>query len=77
MATNPEQRMSKVRDYVEGRFPELRGVRPTVSAPKQSSGGPYIYTFAKKISTPAGHLSQVVRVTSDEAGAVLKVSVSR
>lgn len=77
MSMSSEQRLSRVRQYVEGRFPELKGVRPTLSAPKQGTSGPYLYTFAKNVSTPAGKLSQVVRVTSDEFGEILKVSVSR
>lgn len=64
----------KVKRYVYERFPELTGVRPQAS----SSRSRYIYTFKKRLPLPGGGtILQVVRVTADEKGEILKVSVSR
>jgi hypothetical protein len=65
--------VERVREYVARRFPEMAGVKPSVS----HSQGKYRFTFKKSRSVEEGRLVQIVRVTSDEDGNVLKVSVSR
>ena len=62
-------------DHVYRRFRSLQGVRPTAA----HVGDHWVYTFDKTMSTsPDGpRLRQVVRVTVDEAGRVVKVVASR
>lgn len=68
------RRASKIKEYIYGRFPEMKGVQPKVSA----SQGKYVYTFKKRFPVAGGgDLQQVVRVLADKDGEVLKVSVSR
>ena len=61
--------------HVYRKFPTLKGVRPTV----QQTGANRVYTFQKRVLTgeagPA--LRQVVRVTVDGDGRILKVVASR
>ncbi len=65
----------RVRALVAGRFPELAGVSPTV----ERAGVNRIYTFRGKVATsPDGpQLSQVVRVTVDGEGKVVRLVASR
>jgi len=60
--------------HVARRFPELGGVRPTASGPAERK----TFTFAKNVEIAPGRtLRQVVRVTVDGNGRILKVAASR
>jgi hypothetical protein len=62
-------------DHVYRKYPLLAGVRPAV----QSAGPNRVYTFAKDVPTSPGgpSLRQIVRVTVDAAGKIVKVVASR
>jgi len=60
---------------VARKFPSLAGVPPSV----RRSGENEVYTFQKKLATAVGgpSLRQVVRVTVDAAGRIVKVVASK
>jgi len=60
---------------VYGKFPLLAGVRPSV----QRAGPHRVFTFAKMVAVAPGgpKLHQIVRVTVDDAGRIVKVAASR
>ncbi|MFQ5945178.1 MAG: hypothetical protein ACE5NC_02910 [Anaerolineae bacterium] len=66
---------AKVREYVKARYPEVRGVRPTADRKKN---GRTVFTYRIERPLPDGKtLTQVVRVTADASGRVVKATVSR
>ncbi len=61
-------------DHVYSRFPDMKGARPSVS----KTGEVRIFTFAKTLSEGLGPaLKQVIKVSVDPNGKVLKVVASR
>ncbi len=66
---------AEVRKYVKALYPEMRGVRPTVDRGKNGST---VFTYRNERPLPDGEtLEQVVRVTADASGRVVKVIASR
>lgn len=61
-------------DHVYRSFPDMKGARP-----RMSKRGPHrVFTFQKTMRERGGPvLKQVVKVTVDDAGKVLKVVASR
>ncbi len=61
--------------HVERKFADLRGVKPSM----QRAGPNRIYTFSGKSDSSGGgpSIRQVVRVTIDPEGKILKVVASR
>ncbi len=61
--------------HVARKFPHLKGTRPTV----KTAGGNRIFTFKKSVSVSPGgpKVSQVVRVTVDDKGKIVKVLASK
>jgi hypothetical protein len=69
---------AKVQQYVSRRFPDMRGVKPTVSVDTQEESVKYRFTFRKTLkASNGGSFKQIVHVTTDAEGKVLKVSASR
>lgn len=69
---------AKVRKHVADQFPEMSGVRPTVKSSNHGGKTTHRFTFRKALHTAkGGDFQQIVHVTADEEGRVLKVSVSR
>jgi hypothetical protein len=62
-------------DAVYRRFPHLAGARPTAAC----VGDRWIYTFDRSVPTAPGgpKIRQIVRVTVDAEGRVVKVVASR
>jgi hypothetical protein len=54
-------------------YPEMRGVRPAITA----DGDRYSLVYKTVVATPAGKLPRVVRVVADEKGRVLRMSTSK
>lgn len=70
--------LSSITQQVCQRFPELRGVSPQVQKPagqKATSGNENFLVIYKGKSVE--NIVQVVRVTADAKGRVLKMSTSR
>jgi hypothetical protein len=69
---------AKVQKYIRHHFPSMKDVKPRVSSRKYSGQLRHRFTFRKSLQ-PAGGGSfpQVLHVTADEQGNVIKVSVSR
>lgn len=61
--------------HVYRKFPLLKGTRPSV----RRAGPNRVYTFQSAVTTSPGgpSLRQVVRVTVDPAGSIVKVVVSK
>jgi hypothetical protein len=69
---------AKVRKYIEDRFPEMATVRPRVTSNNRDGKTRHRFTFRKALRSPnGGQFQQIVHLTADEDGKVLKVSVSR
>ncbi len=68
----------KVQKYIEDRFPEMGTVRPRVTTDNRDGKTRHRFTFRKALHSPnGGRFQQIVHLTADEEGRVLKVSVSR
>jgi hypothetical protein len=68
----------KVQKYIEDRFPEMGTVRPRVTTDNRDGKTRHRFTFRKALRSPnGGRFQQIVHLTVDEEGRVLKVSVSR
>jgi hypothetical protein len=69
----PSSIVDVISQRVASEYPEMRGIRPAVSA----EGGRYSLVYKTAVSTPAGKLSRIVRVVADEKGKVLRMSTSK
>ncbi|HJX37373.1 MAG TPA: hypothetical protein VJ714_02115 [Anaerolineae bacterium] len=78
MTRPTESCQDKVRKHVADHFPEMSEVKPKVKTTNKGGKTTHRFTFRKELRTPKGGDSQqIVHVTTDEEGRVLKVSVSR
>jgi len=69
---------AKVRKHIADHFPEMGGVKAKIKSTNHDGKTTHRFTFTKALSTPkGGDFQQIVHVTTDEEGCVLKVSVSR
>lgn len=69
---------ARVRKHIADHFPEMSSARPTVKSTNHDGKTTHHFTFKKALRTPkGGDFQQIVHVTTDEEGCVLKVSVSR
>ncbi len=67
--------LNQVCQSVYRKFPELKGVKPSV---KSQTTGNVQLVFKGSAKTEDGHsLSRTVRVTASESGKILKLSTSR
>jgi len=68
----------RVQKYIEAHFPEMASVRPRVTTSNHGDTRTHRFTYRKALrQTNEGTFRQVVHLTTDEDGKVLKVSVSR
>lgn len=74
------QHVSKVKDIVYEKYPEMEDVEPSVSTKKvqEESLEVYVLTFQRAISLPDGaQLDRAVHVTMDEEGEIIKITSSK
>ena len=70
-----EKALSQVCQSVYRKFPELKGVKPSVKS--QESGNSQL-VFKGSVKTEDGkNLARIVRVTASESGKIIKLSTSR
>ena len=70
-----DKSLQQVCNSVYRQFPEVRGVKPSVSS---LPGEKFQLIFRGKGETPDGKkISRIVRVTASEAGKILKMTTSR
>jgi len=68
----------RVQKHIKDHFPEMAGVRPTVKTSNRAGETRHRFTFRKTLrSQNKGQFQQLVHLTADAEGKVLKVSVSR
>jgi hypothetical protein len=68
----------KVQKYIKEQFPQMATVRPKVTTNNRGGKTRHRFTFRKALRSPnGGQFQQIVHLTADEDGKVLKVSVSR
>jgi hypothetical protein len=68
----------KVRKHVADHFPEMSEVTPKVKSTNHGGKTTHRFTFRKALRAPkGGDFEQIVHVTTDEEGQVLKVAVSK
>jgi hypothetical protein len=69
---------AKVRKHIVDHFPEMADVTPKVQTSNHGGKPTHRFTFKKALRAPKGGVfRQVVHVTTDDEGHVLKISVSR
>jgi hypothetical protein len=69
---------SRVKKHIKDHFPEMAGVKPKVTSRNHGGEMRHRFTFRKALRAPNGErFQQIVHLTADEDGKVLKVSVSR
>jgi len=72
--------IAKLNRQVTEKFPEMKGVNPTVRRGPQPKGGDQRYTLTYKgqADLPGGRkISRIVRVVADEEGRILRISTSK
>lgn len=79
MGGEAETRLERAKKYVAQSFPEMAEVSPQVSKAGPGDGATYTFTFRGKVARLAagGNFQQIVRLTTDAQGEILKVAVSR
>jgi hypothetical protein len=78
MSTPSSQCRGRVRKHIKEHFPEMAGVRPKVTSSQQGAETRHRFTYRKTLRSANGQrFQQIVHLTTDEGGNVLKVSVSR
>ena len=77
--TKPGKRCrARVRKYLQAHFPGMGGVKPSISSRNQGGRVEHRFTFRKALRSSDGErFQQIVHLTTDEEGNVVKVSVSR
>jgi hypothetical protein len=77
--TKPRKKCrAQVRKYVQHHFPGMKGVKPSVSSRNHAGRVEHRFTFRKALRSSDGErFQQIVHLTTDEEGNVVKVSVSR
>jgi hypothetical protein len=69
---------ARVQKYVQDHFPSMKGVKPSVSSRNHAGRVEHRFKFRKALrSSGAESFQQIVHLTTDEEGNVVKVSVSR
>lgn len=69
---------SKVQKHLKEHFPEMAAVRPRVTSVNHGGHVRHRFTFRKALRSCNGErFQQIVHLTTDEGGQVLKVAVSR
>ena len=72
--------IAKLNRQVAEKFPEMKGVNPTVRRGPQPKDGDqrYTLTYKGKADLPGGRkISRIVRVIADEEGRILRISTSK
>jgi hypothetical protein len=78
MSGPSRQCKTSVAKHITEHFPELAGAKPKVTLAKHGGETRYRFTYRKALRSANGVKSQqIVHLTADESGRVLKVSVSR
>jgi hypothetical protein len=78
MSTPSSQCRGRVRKHIKDHFPEMAGVRPKVTSRQHRGETRFRFTYRKTLRPANGQkFQQIVHLTTDEGGKVLKVSVSR
>ncbi|MBI2845531.1 MAG: hypothetical protein HYX86_03185 [Chloroflexi bacterium] len=78
MVNDAQSRLERVKKYVAHNFPDMAEVSPQVSKAGPGSTASYIFTFRGKVAHLAGgNMQQILRVTTDAQGEILKVAASR
>jgi hypothetical protein len=68
----------RVQKYIEAHFPEMASARPRVTTSDHQGKRRHRFTYRKVLRSGNGRtFPQLVHLTTDEDGKVLKVSVSR
>jgi hypothetical protein len=70
--------LQKINRKVVSRFPEMRGVKPSVKREQTRSGLCFRLTYKGKVELPGGRsMKRVTHVLADERGKVLRMSTSK
>jgi hypothetical protein len=78
MSTPSSGCRGRVRKHIKDHFPEMGGVRPKVTSSQLGGETRHRFTYRKTLRSANGQkFQQIVHLTTDEGGKVLKVSVSR
>ncbi|MBN2085563.1 MAG: hypothetical protein JW748_10105 [Anaerolineales bacterium] len=65
--------VEKISQRVYREYPEMRGTRPSITSGDKRC----TLVYKARVQTPAGTMSRVVRVVTDENGRVAKISTSK
>jgi len=65
--------VEKINQRVYREYPEMRGTRPSVT----QGDNRCTLVYKARVQTPAGALSRVVRVVTDENGRAVRISTSK
>ncbi|NIN68184.1 MAG: hypothetical protein GTO63_26440 [Anaerolineae bacterium] len=69
---------TRAQKHLEKHFPEMASVKPRVSSTNRGGQARHRFTYRKALSSPNGEkFQQIVHLTTNEEGRVLKVAVSR
>jgi hypothetical protein len=78
MSTPSSQCRRRVNKHIKDHFPEMAGMRPKVTSSQHGGETRFRFTYRKTLRSGNGQkFQQIVHLTTDDGGKVLKVSVSR
>jgi hypothetical protein len=78
MARPSEDCRTRVQKHIKKHFPEMASVKPKVTSTNHGGQMRHRFTYRKALGSSDGDkFQQVVHLTTDKEGRVLKVAVSR
>ena len=75
-----ENDLASITKKVVKKFPEMKGVQPSVKTHSKGieGDGGYVITFKGKVEVPGGRsMDRIVRVITDSSGQITKMSTSK
>jgi hypothetical protein len=78
MTAPTKQCQTRVKKHIKEHFPDMAGAKPKISSESHGAETRHRFTYRKALRSANGvKFQQIVHLTTDENGKVLKVSVSR
>lgn len=69
---------NKVNQTIYRRYPEVKDIKPAIKKINGKDRDTYLFVYKRKIkSSPDNEVLKIIRVTTDQNGKILKVSVSK
>ena len=70
--------IDRISEEVFRKHPDLKGVKPKITAREGDTSGDTLLVYKKKVSGPGGKsINRIVRAVADQSGKIKKISTSK